>query len=688
MERAALLVLARAAGLLAAALALVLAAPAHAATGAEAYAQARAAFQQAYALASGEIGPATAATAAPAAAAPAAAAESPPEDPPLLRDYPLYPYLQAARIRQALSAETGALGAVDAQAREFLSVYAEQPVATELRRAWLESLARRSQWEAFLEAYREAQAGPGTRCRALAARIALGRTEDIAPQIQALWLTAHALPECDPAFTWLEQQGALTPALIEQRARLALQSGNAALARELAARLPAEQAEPLRVWAGLIEHPQAGIDKLLASRGSVVEPAALEAGWSRLVRRDSTAAKQRYAKLMRARHLKGSQAAPYALALAVALAWDHDREAQRYFARVPPTQLDGPSLEWRARAAIWARDWRQLLRSIGAMPTELRHTPRWEYWTARAAEHLHTAPPARVLYERVLSADDYYSAMAAARLDRAVQPHPQALEVDPAMMASVERLPAMERARELFLCGLRPEAAAEWQFGYAALSPAERLQSVPLAAGWGWFDQAVMVASAQRVFNDYVLLYPQPFDSEVDAAAQLSRLEPETLYGVVRQESLYRADVISPAGARGLMQLMPETARRTAREWKLPPPTAADLLEPAPNLSLGAALLRTLIDRFDGQVPLALAAYNAGYSAVQRWLPAAALDSDVWIENIPYGETREYVQRVLWHRLLFAWLRRKEQPQRTEAWLDPIRPVPESERAGRMAVRR
>src|SRR5690606_9130946 len=181
----------------------------------------------------------------------------------------------------------------------------------------------------------------------------------------------------------------------------------------------------------------------------------------------------------------------------------------------------------------------------------------------------------------------------------------------------------------------------------------------------------------QRIFNDYALLYPQPYDREVHSASRLTSLQPELIYGVMRQESLYRADAVSSAGARGLLQLLPETARRTARAWKRPRPSTADLLEPRVNVPLGAAQLRMLLDRFDGQIPVALAGYNAGPNAAARWLPSTSIESDIWIENIPYNETRTYVQRVLWHSIVFAWLRTGK-AQRTDAWVTRIGPPPVS----------
>jgi len=301
-----------------------------------------------------------------------------------------------------------------------------------------------------------------------------------------------------------------------------------------------------------------------------------------------------------------------------------------------------------------------------------RQTARWRYWSARAAAQLHDLSQARKLYESLLGDDNYYSGMAAARLHRAVVPLLRSLPVDQEVLASIEQVPALERARELFLCAMRQEALVEWQLGYGSLSEAGRLQSIRLAAGWRWYDQAIAVASAQQVFNDYVLLYPRPFDPLVEEAAGLAQVAPELIYGVLRQESLYRVDAVSSADARGLMQLQLDTARRTARHWKQPQPELPDLFDPATSILLGAARLRTLLDQFDGQTAAALAAYNAGPNAVKRWLPSKSVDADVWIENIPYGETRLYVHRVLWHALTFTWLRTKE-AQQTKSWLTPMR---------------
>jgi soluble lytic murein transglycosylase len=619
------------------------------------YAQARAEFKRAYDAVD--------------AVAPTDAADS-----ERLRSYPLYPYLQAARIRRALGSTTEPSAPVDQRAETFLTYHDGTPIGRSLRSVWLSSLGERSQWERFLTHYRQAEADDSLECLSFTARIELDRTEGLATEVAAQWLTPRSLQDCERAFEWLRAQNALTPELIEQRVRLALEANSPAFARQIALTLPPERAAPLLQWAALLEKPQREIDALIATPARAVAPEALLAGWSRLARTDRDAAIVRYDALVRARGLTRKTASPYALAIALPLAWDRKPEALEYFARVAPKELDDYALEWLARAALWAEDWEKVADTIAAMSSEQRGLARWRYWAARAAERRDDQQLARQLYESVVLDDNFYALMASARLDQPVKPHPEKLVRDPARIRQIAELPELERARELVKADLRSLAGPEWRQGFARLPQDARTQAIHLAVDWSWYDQAIATASELRVFNDYQLLYPAPYDREVRTAARLSGLDPELIYSVMRQESLYRPDAMSSAGARGLLQMLPETARRTARAFSRPRPSPDDLFKPAINVPLGAAHLRELIDRFRGQTVVALAGYNAGPRAASRWLPPQSVEPDVWIENIPYNETRTYVQRILWHNVVFGWLRTGE-PQKADAWLARVAPL-------------
>jgi soluble lytic murein transglycosylase len=629
----------------------------HAAGTASSSVEARKAFQEAYARVSADV------------------AEPAVDDSAALRAYPLYPYLESARIQRLLREESSPSAEADKQAEAFVSAYAQDPVSRAVRRAWLESLARRSQWAAFLGVYRDSAASEALRCQSFVARIELGKIEGLAADIGKQWLTPRSLLECERPFEWMKANGLLTTQLIEERSRMALREGNSAFARQIIEQLPSDRAGPLLQWASLLERPGASVDALIASAEAALDPEILLAGWTRLARTDRQGAKERYLAFVRARGLDREGASPYALALAMALAWDRDALALEYFDLVAPADLNDGAYEWWARAALLAGQWDLVSGLIERMSEPSRQMARWRYWSARAAERRHEAREAKRLYESLLPDDNYYSAMAAAHLKRAISPHPEVHARDAKLLGTIGSIPALERSRELFLCGMRPEALSEWRFGFETLPEGGKRQAAHLAADWGWYEQAIAVAATQGVFFDYALLYPRPFNSEVNAAARQAKLAPDLVYGIVRQESLYRVDAVSIAGARGLMQLTPETARRTARKIRRAPPAADQLFNPSVNTMLGAAHFRELLDRFGSQIPVALAGYNAGPNAVSRWLPTEPLDADIWVENIPYNETRAYVQRVLWHEFTFAWLRSEGKARRTDSWLAPVRPV-------------
>jgi len=597
-----------------------------------------------------------------------------------LREYPLYRYLEAARIGQALAATSGSReSAADVAARAFLARYGDEPVTRSVRRALLDSLARRERWSEFLADADRETSDTSVRCLIFQARIALGEHDGLADEIAQTWLTGQRLPsDCEPAFEWLRAEGRMTDELIEARVRLLLENGQPGFARVIAGRLPAERARPWQLWADLIERPRETLDRLLADPAATVPDGALADGWARLTRNRPGDALEQFPALVERFRLDASEASRAALALALGLAWDRRPEALEYFARVAPADLDDYALGWVARAALWAGDFRLAGDAILAMSPEQQSETRWRYWAARAAEQRGEHRRARELYRSVVPTDNYYAAMAAARLGEPMTPRQTDVPVDTRRLERLAALAPFVRARELLRVRTPAEAAAEWRYGSSEIDAADRLQTIHLGMSWGWYDVAVATATSQSVFDDYRLLYPTPYDEPVRAAAALTGIDPALLYGVIRQESLYRADAASAAGAFGLAQLRLETAQRVARRLGRPPPSRADLLVPEINVILGAAELRSLLDQFDGQLPLALAAYNAGPNAARRWRPNRPLDADIWIENVPFNETRDYVQRVLWHSLVFAWLDSGE-GRDTREWLSAIRPAADAQ---------
>lgn len=627
-------------------------------------------------------------------------------DSPLLRDYLLYPYLEAQRLREPLQ-----LGRPtdDAAVAALLARDGDAPWTRELRRDWLLDLARREQWGEFLRHYFDARADARLRCeqqRGLIASLPPGPMTDpitgstpdpgpgpgpqpdlaaataLQPRLLALWTTGAQLPDaCVGPFDWARAQGWFTPERLRERARLALLAGNADLADFLLRPLPPELAPELRRWSQLLQAPERELDRLSTEGATAIgaqDPAAIAAAVTRLARRDPATAATRVAALLAACGTGCALASPATAGelrreVALGYAWSRLPQAPGAFRTVDPVALDERAHEWRVRSALWARDWEQARDWIAAMPATLAAQPRWRYWKARALAATGDAQ-ASALYETLSRENGYYALLAAGQLGRGYKPTATAVAADPALQSSLLQQPAVQRARELWLAGRNDASSLEWGEWLATLDPTRAAQAAQLPGRWNAWAQTVAAASRAQVFDDYALLYPRPFEAEVQAASQLAKVPAQWIYAVMRQESLYDPRARSRASALGLLQMLPSTARETARRNAQPAPAAEALYDPVVNTRLGALHLRELLDRYDGEFVLVLGAYNAGPRPVARWRPAAgALPADVWIENVPYNETRSYIQRVIWHSAVFGW-RATGQAQSASALLRPITP--------------
>ena len=212
------------------------------------------------------------------------------------------------------------------------------------------------------------------------------------------------------------------------------------------------------------------------------------------------------------------------------------------------------------------------------------------------------------------------------------------------------------RARELYRVGLDGRGRSEWDAAVAYFTPAQKAQAAILAARWGWHSRAISTAASIGEYDDLTLRYPLPFHSEFEQHAAAARISTTWAYGVARSESLFMRDVRSSAGAIGLMQLMPKTGRDVAKSLNLSYSGLDTLTDPHSNIRLGTTYLGQMSERYGGNRVLATAAYNAGPHRVDRWMPDQGwIDARIWIENIPFNETRSYVRRVMAAEMIFNW---------------------------------
>jgi soluble lytic murein transglycosylase len=589
-----------------------------------------------------------------------------------LQNYAIHDYLVAARWRRDLTLRSDE--SLDAEIDAFLHAHVGQPVARALRRDWLASLAQRRRWDWFLPRTMDVN-DPVLICDRLEARLSTNDTQGLAAAALLRWMVPQKPPaECADVFAWLRQQGFLTASLAEGRTRAALSADTPRLAREFAADVPLNRRAALLQWSDLLDSPRSALNVLATHPSLAVEPEALASGFDKLSRTEPAFALDLLPRLLARDGLAPTLQDRLKRSAALGAAYDRDPRAMAAFDELPPAAVDGQVQEWRVRAALWRGEYARALAWMEQMPASLSATPRWRYWHARAVAATVGDATAAPMFAEIAGLRDYYGYLAADRLKQTYNLNVRPSPLDAAAQTALSSQPGMIRAHELFDCDMTDDATSEWTAVLDGADTALKVQAALLASRWGWYAQAITTLAQSGEFDDVALRYPRPYLDAVSQAGKLAQLPQDWILAVMRQESLFRKDAVSRADARGVMQLVPSTASAIARRWHLSAPGRDGLLDPAIAVPLGAAYLRELLDRYGEQLALSLAAYNAGPAAIGRWLPPGLMDADVWIENIPYNETRGYVQHILEHIVAFASVRGAEAP-RLDILLSPVEPA-------------
>jgi soluble lytic murein transglycosylase len=574
-----------------------------------------------------------------------------PIDYSLLRAYPLYPYLRYQDLSRRLATFPAA------EVRGFFSNYADSPLTDRLRAAWLHQLANAGRWDDYLVDF-TAIRDPTFDCWYRQALLNTGQGEAAFQDFATVWLHGRSLPNvCDPIIAAWQDRGGLTPELLWQRFALAMENRELGLARFLRATMDDTDQKLADTWLAVAENPSLIQD---ADRFDTTDPrvaAILNDGLSQWRRRDALAALTALDTLKERDPRLAPALAAEERMLALWIASDYHPTSLERLAVLPDTVVDQDVREWRIRVVLRQGDWPATLHWLDQLPPEERDGPRWQYWRGRALEALEQAEPARQAYRNAAGQRDYYGFLAADRIGA-----PYILANDPLTATATElaallaRSPGLQRARELYILGREPEATREWLRAIQDFDRVDLQQAALLAQRWDWHSQAIVTIARAAHWDDLALRFPLAHQERVLANARAGIVDPAWVYAVIRQESAFRADARSPAGALGLMQVMPATGRQIARELREDSANPT-LLQPGTNIRYGVHYLGRMLERLQDNPVLATAAYNAGPNRVAQWLPInEALPADIWAETIPYRETRNYVQRVLEYAIVYQHL--------------------------------
>jgi soluble lytic murein transglycosylase len=347
--------------------------------------------------------------------------------------------------------------------------------------------------------------------------------------------------------------------------------------------------------------------------------------------------------------------------LATHAARRHLPEALDWFGKAGEMPLSDEQLAWRARIALRQENWPEVKSAIERMSPSESHEPVWIYWLGRSLCALGAQEDGRTLLGRIAGEHHFYGRLAAEELEIPLEIPPKAAPPTRKEIAEVAARAGMQRALALYRLGLRTEAVAEWLWTIRTMDDRALLAAAELAKRNGIWDRAINTADRTVAEHDFTLRYPAPYSKVLSKQARVRKLDEPLLFGLVRQESRFIADARSSAGAVGLMQLLPSTARLVAKKIGMKGFHPSRLGRPEVNAALGAFYLRQVLDEFGGNAALAAAAYNGGPGRARRWCDAKPLEGAIYVETIPFAETRQYVKKVMTNAVYYAALSGGEQ---------------------------
>lgn len=572
-----------------------------------------------------------------------------------LQDYPLLPYLEYEELIPRL------INLPKQEVETFFARYPDSYLAERLTHRWLRTLAQRARWNEYLQFYDTRLTDPELACLHLRARLETGdktALNDVAPR----WNLDQIQPKaCDPVFTQWKQAGLMTPELIWERHLKAVAAGNKELATYLTTLLPAADRPMATLLQQVDTNPGVLKQTEKFSQQTPKMKAVILHGLEKLARTKAKEALSLWHTYDAQQLFDDNDRVnlKYHIALRL-LHQDHEAEADKLVASTPNlTRVD--LLEWLLRESLRKQDWERVNEWLTRLPEDARKTERWRYWQARTMEELDikeiNGETAASIYSSVAPARSFYGFLAADKTGVNYHLLDRPMTFTAEQIAEVENAQGILRAREFFARGELGAANREF-FHTTRRMPLEKMVLAGrLAEKLGWYRNGIQVMADAQYWDDLQVRFPLAYKEYVVKAAQQTSVNPLFIFAVTRQESAFVHDAKSTAGAVGLMQLLPSTAKQTAQKNGLSF-TLQDLVKPEKNIALGSRYLDHLLNLFEGNRILAAAAYNAGPTRVKKWLnkdKEAQLAYDVWIETIPYKETRGYVQNILSFSVIYAY---------------------------------
>lgn len=568
-----------------------------------------------------------------------------------LNDYPLQSYLDYLYLRHRLHFTDSKI------ISEFIHNNSNTFYADRLRNSWLTYLAKKQQWSQFLKQVPLSASTPH-QCSRLQAFIETGKATQALEDTPALWLVGHSQHKnCDLAFKYWQDKGFLTDELRWQRIQLALHENQFSLAKYLAKSLkPNHQAHLwIPLWQQSHTHPRRLLKKIKTTqlkKDQNISRAIIKHGIERLSRKSTDQAYEYWQKIQPLYQFNEQDQISIQSTIANRAALNREQRTLEYFG-------DLANEQWRVRAALWQQDWSTVQKAILSLEHDEQVSTRWQYWLGRSQAELGDQQTANQTFQNIIMQRDYYAFLAADKLGQPYQMNHNPIVFEKTEFDTFSQLPAVSRLREFYTLNMQLEARRQAYKLKQSMNPRELQLLATLTHKWQWHNQTIALLGKAQYWDALDLRFPIVYDTAILKASKINGIDPSWLFGIARQESAFNPKARSHVGASGLMQLMPKTATLIAKLINKPLKSQSELLNPERNIQLGSAYLRRMYNKNQQNPVLATASYNAGPHRISRWLPEKSLPADIWIENIPYNETRGYVASVLSYAAIFDYQRKK-----------------------------
>jgi soluble lytic murein transglycosylase len=571
-----------------------------------------------------------------------------------LQAYALWPDLQATHLRATIK------NAPHAKIEAFIDQHGLLKPARDLRYRYALHLAAAGDLGDYLRIYEQFYRDLDIAkldCLALHAEITAGNAQRISGRAIDLWLVGTSqAPECDPVFEYLESENLLGPGEYLKRYDLAIAAREFTRARWLGKSISEAHVTVAAEWLSAQENPETFARRHLNWKSDADTRKQLVYAIERITYRDPNIANELWQQLNSLHVFSAEQEFLTERHIALWTARDRLPDAYLRLTQLPVAAQNDEVARWRARTSLRLENWDKLLTDVAQMSASERNSEEWRYWHNIALRRQTATPESSLALTELAAERSYYGFLAADEMNLEYPLNDVEFEADEAIIDQLEQRADLIRARELFLVGLDGRGRSEWDTVVAYLNSEQKVQAAILASRWEWHSRAISTMASAGEFDDLSLRYPLPYHSSFEQHAASASIPSQWAYGVARSESLFMRDVRSSAGAIGLMQLMPATGKQVAKEIQLPYSGIDTLTNAQSNIQLGITYLGQMAERYGGNRILATAAYNAGPHRVDRWLPQSGTqDARIWIENIPFNETRKYVRRVMAAEMIFHW---------------------------------